>query len=249
MSLNRDAFVEEAIDRVLTQYRESPNLLGLIRYDIGQIADVAVEIDSIPSFFDLDTAVGDQLTLLGKRLGWPRCHCVCTIEPVFGFACDGDNPNQQIIGFCEEQWPEVWGDSWGIIRQGIWADCRAAGSGDICFDDDEVYRGYLKARRYQAIQRYQFDDLMAAMAHVWGETTNAFTFRNGTVVVSPGRALNDREQRELPVALRVLPIAPGIRIDVHLYTGPVFGFGEGWTGFCEDAQWLCPEPIDPYACT
>lgn len=248
MSLNRDAFVEEAIDRILTQYRESPRLLGVIRHDVGKIADAAIQIDNIPSFFDIETAVGDQLTLLGKRLGWLRCHCVCSIEPVFGFACGDENPNQPLIGFCEEGWPTIWGDEWGVIKQGSWDGCRTSGSADLCFDDDEVYRGYLKARRYQALQRYQFDDLLAAMFEIWGNEANAFTYRPGVVVVAPGRALSDREQRELPVALRVLPVAPGIRIDIHLYSGPVAGFGEGWAGFCEDAQWLCPQAIDPYAC-
>lgn len=247
MSLNRDQFIDEAISRVLTQYRESPRLLGVIRHDIGKIADVAVRIDDIPAAFDLDTAVGDQLTLLGKRLGWPRCHCVCTVEPVFGFACGPANPNQQIVGFCEEGWPLVWGDTWNVEREGVWADCRAAGSGDICFDDDEVYRGYLKARRYQALQRYQIEDLLAALSNIWGPTGNVLSSGYGVVVISPGRALTDREQRELPLALRVLPTAPGVRVDVHINTGPVFGFGEGWAGFCE-GQWLCPQQIDPYAC-
>jgi hypothetical protein len=233
MSLNRDIFVETAIDRILTQYRESPNLLGVIRYDIGNIADVAVQIDSIPSFFDIDTAIGDQLTLLGKRLGWPRCHCVCVSPPVFGFACDTTEPNQVIIGFCEE---------------GVWSNCRAAGSGDICLDDDVVYRGFIKARRYQALQRYAIDDLQTAARDIWGSTAFAVNMGTGRAAVGLGRELTNREEMELPLAFRVLPFAPGVARYVHRGSGLSAGFGAGWGGFCDGSQWFCPTFVDPFAC-
>ena len=118
---DRAGLIEERIDRILTQYRESRNLIGIIRHDLGQIADVIIEANGsrgivselissgsnvlsdsqqviisdpdcqpapgMPEKFDILTAVGDQLTIVGKWLGFPRCHCICQNVPVFGFSC------------------------------------------------------------------------------------------------------------------------------------------------------------------
>ncbi|NTA36841.1 glycine-rich domain-containing protein [Agrobacterium salinitolerans] len=73
---DKSAFVEERIDKILTQYRESPRLLAIIRQDVEQIADAVIETCEIPSKFDILDATGDQLTIIGRQLGWPRCHCI-----------------------------------------------------------------------------------------------------------------------------------------------------------------------------
>ncbi len=71
----------------------------------------------MPSYFDLQSAAGDQLTLIGKRMGFPRCHCVCNIQPVFGFFCDGQSTSRPILGFCED---------------GSWDGCGEDGVSEIC---------------------------------------------------------------------------------------------------------------------
>lgn len=81
--------VEAEVDRIRTQYRESPNLLAYFRHVLGQIADAQTALCRIPAAFDLDTAVGDQLTILGKDLGFPRRHCQGQFRPVFGFGANG----------------------------------------------------------------------------------------------------------------------------------------------------------------
>lgn len=232
--LSGPALVEERINRILTQYRESPRLLGILRHDLEAVADIIVASFSLPDAFDINSATGDQLTLVGKRLGWPRCHCVCTIQPVFGFSCGQVTPNQPIVGFCEG---------------GSWFGCNEAGTTDYCFADDEVYRNYLLARRYQALQLWDIESLQDAAAHLWGASASVVNMGGGRVAVSPGRSLTLAEQTELPLAFRVLPIAPGIKPHVSLNAGPVFGFGAGWAGLCESAEWFCPTPIDPYTCS
>lgn len=225
------ALVEQEIDRVLTQYRESPNLLGLIRAHLRQVDEALRSICVIPTFFDIEDAIGDQLTLLGKRLGFPREHCICTIPRVFGFACGGGP--YEIVGFCEG---------------GTWINCRETGTSTVNLDDDEVYRSFLLARRYQALGLYDADSLQAAAAHIWGDTARFHNLGGGRVVVAPGRVLTTDEMLFRPVAFRVLPIAPGIKALTSDASGPVFGFGEGWFGFCEDAEWLCPVDSHPYDC-
>lgn len=261
-----DEFVEQRMDRILTQYRESPKLLHLIRTYLRQIDAAYVSICDLPSFFEIDTAVGDQLTLIGKRLGWPRCHCVCIVQPVFGFACEGFPSLMPLVGFCENN---------------IWEACGAFGIGEVCIDDDEVYRGFLRARRYQMLSFYDIESLTDALQAIYGETARVLDAGNGRVVLAPGRDLTVAEDALLQLVPRVLPVAPGIRQRYHF--GPelqVFGFGEGWGGFCDvdygallittetdneietedgsgwlstgsifgDAPWMCEIDVKPYDC-
>ena len=211
--------VEPRIDRVLTQYRESPKLLHMMRVYLRAAEEAAQAACAIPSFFDLDIATGDQLTILGKRLGFPRCHCVCNIQPVFGFVCEGFPSDYTLVGFCEEN--------------GQWADCGPFGTSDVCITDDEVYRGFLKARRYQMLALYDVASLTAAVRHLFGDQAMVLTAAVGIVVIAPGRELSPGEQALLQIYPRVLPVPPGMQARFHFGTTQVFGFGEGWGGFCE----------------
>jgi hypothetical protein len=257
--------IEDGIDRILTQYRESPNLIFLLRTYMAKAAEVHSAICALPEYFDIETAVGDQLTLLGKRMGFPRCHCVCIVPPVFGFACEGVVSDYPIVGFC--------GD-------GTWVGCGEGGISEICISDDEMYRKFLKVRRYQMLRRYSIDDLTVSIRELYGEDAVVLDAGQGRVVIAPFRELTQAETSLLQVVPRVLPVAPGIRSLFHFGIFPVFGFGQGWGGFCEeingdpiivtegdqglwsdddvayiaaesvirDADWMCPIDTKPYSC-
>lgn len=220
MSTCRDpaVMIEERIDRVLTQYRESPKLLHVIRTYLSQVVDVSQALCVVPEAFDLETAAGDQLTLIGRRLGWPRCHCVCDVEPVFGFACEGFSL-RPILGFCEG---------------GEWINCTSSGVSEICIDDDEMYRRFLKVRRYQFLNLYDLTSLEDSLRILFGENAGVMHAGQGRVIVTPGRDLTPGETSLLALYARVLPIALGIRLRFHFGIRRVFGFGEGWGGFAED---------------
>jgi len=263
--VDENVLIEERIDRILTQYRESPKLLFLIRNFLGQIAKVHTAICDMPSYFNLRTAVGDQLTLIGKRMGFPRCHCVCTSQPVFGFLCgDEQIGGQQILGFCE-----------GVT----WAACEDTSIADVCITVDDLYRRLLIARSYQMQSKYSHANLTAAMQEIFGETATILDAGHGRVVLAPFRELTDAEIAILQLVPRVLPIAPGIRTRWHFGLRTVFGFGDGWGGFCEPyldrpmisvgagmvlanenddfivasdltqgADWMCEIDLHPYDC-
>ncbi len=211
--------VDDAINRLATQYRESPRLIHLIRTYVSQVEEAAILACGLPSFFDIETAVGDQLTIVGKRMGWPRCHCVCDTQPVFGFDCDGFSAGVPIAGFCDDNV--------------TWADCGIGGFAEICIADDEMYRATLFARRYQMQALYDLESLTAAVRHIYGPQALVLDAGVGRVVIAPGRPITSAESAVLQVIPRVLPVAPGIRIRYHFSALDVFGFGDGWGGFCE----------------
>jgi hypothetical protein len=211
--------VDDAINRLATQYRESPRLIHLIRTYVAQVEEAAILACALPSFFDIETAVGDQLTIIGKRMGWPRCHCVCDTQPVFGFECAGVVSEVPLAGFCDDNV--------------TWADCGIGGFAEICIADDAMYRRTLLARRYQMQALYDLASLTAAVRHLYGPQALILDAGVGRVVVAPGRPLTNAETAVLQVVPRVLPIAPGIRVRFHFGPVEVFGFGDGWGGFCE----------------
>jgi len=257
-------FIESGINRILTQYRESPKLIHMIRTYMRQVWLSSQSICDLPSSFNLDTAVGDQLTILGKWMGFPRCHCVCDVQPVFGFACE-DVPGRPIVGFCED---------------GSWLACGEDGVSEICITDDDVYRRLLVARSFQMQARYGLDDLIAALQAIYGPTASVLDAGQGRVVLAPFRALTEAETVLLQIVPRVLPVAPGVTTRWHFGTRQVFGFGAGWGGFCEEwlpegviisdengnsivtefddfivtealtqgADWMCEVDVKPYSC-
>jgi hypothetical protein len=266
-----EVLVEEHVHRVLTQYRESPKLLHMIRTYLRQAGEVIRVICDLPEQFDLDSAVGDQLTLIGERMGWPRCHCTCVTQAVFGFDCQDDpyyEPEHNVTGFCDDSQ--------------TWLDCGIFSVVDICIDDDELYRKFLQVRRYQMMSLYSLDDLTAAIQIFWGETAWVIDAGHGRAVISPGRELTANERTFLQLYPRVLPIPMGVQARFHFFTNPIFGFGEGWGGFCDefregdapiitegddplvtedgvteiitgtvlgDADWMCEINVGPYECT
>src|SRR5690348_11451199 len=119
----RGDLVEPEIDKVATQYREATKFLGLIRAILSEGEGAAIRLNEVPAFFDIDTAVGDQLTIIGKWLGFPRRHCVCDAPAVFGFDC-GSPGSFTISGFC--------------APGSTWLGCPPLGNSTLCIDDDEA---------------------------------------------------------------------------------------------------------------
>jgi len=195
-----DTRVQDKLDLVLTQYRESPNLLGLISTYLKQLNEAEDAIAGITEKFDLDTAVGDQLTIIGRWLGFPRCHNVPAGTPVFGFDCDGFVSQYNIVGFCEE---------------GLWLGCPGISSFEVCITDDELYRKFLYVRRYQLLGDNDYRTFVKCIRILFG--TSATYVQTGRVIdVSPGRTLTDYEQIFLRVYERVLPRALKASVNVNI---------------------------------
>ena len=216
-----EELVEARINRVWTQYRESDRLLAMMRAYLGEIAEANVATCETISFFDLNNAVGDQLTIIGNALGWPRCHCRGQRRPVFGFACDDEcgPPVVPVGGFCEAEW-----------------DC---GSGpdfvEFCFTDDDLYRGFVKARRWAVAGDYTHRGITMAARDVFGENAVIYDDGEGVIEIAASRLLTNIEISIAHLYEQCLPIPPGVRLEINHSNGVPFGFGEGWGGFCDGA--------------
>jgi hypothetical protein len=259
------ALVEERINKVATEYREATNLLFIARTYIGEVEKIAQSACSLPEEFDLDTSVGEQLSFVGKRMGFGRCHCVCDVPAAFGFDCGIAPPRLPIRGFCA-----------GVT----WSDCRDPGISEVCIDDDELYRKFLYARRYQILGLYDRDSLTLALRHIYGPQAIIIAERPRKVVLAPMRELDRTELSVIQLVPRVLPLAYGIQARFHFGIRNPFGFGPGWGTWCEewepngltistedgspiitatgaeittgpltqDSPWICEVDVFPYSC-
>lgn len=222
MAIDKAAMEEERINRILTQYRESPNLIGVIRAALSELADVAERGDAIQAAFDIDTSTGDQLTMIGKWLGWPRTHCQGSRAKVFGFACEEDDCSvgYPVLGFCE----------------GARFACEGALFEEFTFSDDALYRRYLKARAVaiNAAQTndYSRDDLVAAASALFGDDCVIVKERRGETILCLTRFFTSAELQILHLAEHVLPIPPGVTLTWAHCDGEIFGVGTGWGELC-----------------
>ncbi|MCO5164656.1 MAG: DUF2612 domain-containing protein [Mesorhizobium sp.] len=189
-----------------------------MRAYLQQVAEAADVACHMLDAFDIDTAVGDQLTILGKALGWPRCHCAGQRRPVFGFACANDGCDIPVIpvrGFCEAEW-----------------NCGGPEFVEFCFTDDELYRRFLKARAIALTADYRRPGLTEAVRILFGDNAVIYRERTGMVAIATGRLLSGTEIAIAHLFRQVLPIAHGVRLQLWHSDGPPFGFGAGWGGFC-----------------
>ncbi len=210
-----DAFVSRHDDEVLTQYRESPNILALLGIYLRKAGQMTRQACLMSTYFQVETAVGDQLTILGKALGWPRCHCAGQKRPVFGFACGDCSDVTPIGGFCEAEW-----------------DCGPEYI-EFCFTDDELYRGFLKARIVTLFSGYNRANVTRAARAVFGAGAVIYRERPGVIAIATGRRLTGIEISIAHLYEQVLPIPAGHRLEIWQSESVPFGFGEGWGGFCD----------------
>jgi hypothetical protein len=209
-------FTEERLDRLATQYRESTNFRALVETYVKQIETAGRAACGITPL-DIDTATGDQLTIIGKLLGWPRVNCNGPTEPVFGFDCGCDPSGLTIGGFCDSNWL---------------CDDAPPRRGSYEFTDDEEYRRFLLAIRYRHRRDYTRDSLAAAARALFGGNAGVLDSQIGNPSVFTGRALTSTERTIGHLFAQVLPVAPGLRLRIYETTGAPFGFGAGWGGFC-----------------
>jgi len=220
MACDLTDFVDKEIENIATQYRESPNLLALIRVYLDQLVDVFEKTCAIPDFFDIDSSTGDQLTIIGKWLGWPREHCAGRKLPIFGFTCNPpqcSNRSKIITGFCEA---------------GIWECDSNPGFGDYVFTDDELYRRFLKSMIIKLDKDYRRPALIEAAGELFGSNASIYHERPGHVYVDTGRLLTNEEISIAHLYQNVLPIPPGVAVRIYESDALPFGFGQRWGGLC-----------------
>ena len=148
--------IARAKERLITQYKNSPNINLVIEALVAEATEPVTAMCAASGSFDLENATGEQLTALGDRLGFPRCHCAGAYKPVFGFAFDRQryacDDEREVYGMCEADF-----------------DCKTAGkTEEVCFSDDAEYRVLLKARAIAVQRVYTSSAINSVLSIIFG---------------------------------------------------------------------------------
>lgn len=210
MTFNPTTFVDERLGKVLTQYRESSNLLALIRNYLEPTVEFGNTLCAISDAWDIDTATGHQLTIIGNSLGWPRVHCEGLNLQVFGF-----QPGFNLGGF-----------------GAVWDFPGDQKFGKFTFTDDDLYRAFLKSLVIKLNGEHGQGAVREAAQILFGPDTDILYDRVGEISIYAERVLTATEISILHLYEQIMPVAPGVKLGIYQATnGQPFGFGAGWGEF------------------
>jgi Protein of unknown function (DUF2612) len=114
--------MNDYLGRVTSWHADKPRFMSVLAALVNPMAEAQAQLTKLRSDFDLDTAVGVQLDMLGQWIGRSR-YLRAPIQGVF-FALD--EPTLR-VGFDEGVWLEPHQDSQGVVAL-----------------EDEAYRSLLK---------------------------------------------------------------------------------------------------------
>jgi hypothetical protein len=232
-------WVNEELAKIITQYREAYKFHELLKNHLKHIEAPAILACSLMQTFDVETAVCEQLTFLGRLLGFPRYQCKGLQKPRFAFgfcnpltdicACPSCNecdvePEQ---GFCFGYMGDVYDPF------------------EFKCSDDELYRRFLLCRIIQRTKKFKKDALLQALMLLFDVTDPIIiSSERGRVRVSINRPLTPFEKKAWHMYRAVLPVGLGVRVEILVQndTNRPFGFGAGWGELCHSSfstgQWL-----------
>lgn len=118
-------FTKEYLNLIILQYQDKPKLLAEATAIIEIFEDLKNSSEDLKSAFDIDTAVGNQLDIIGKIVGLSRVISEVVPKVYFGF----NNKNPNALGFGEAPFYKT----------------TYAKYGDLTLNDQD-YRFYLKAK-------------------------------------------------------------------------------------------------------
>lgn len=97
---------------ITSQHRDRPKFVAMVQAIAGAVGDITAMIQSLPQAFDIDTAVGTQLDIIGEWVGQSRVVAGVLTFGFFGFSDSlvaepfGEEGNPSIGGrFYEEGEP------------------------------------------------------------------------------------------------------------------------------------------------
>jgi hypothetical protein len=212
--------IEEYLNLITSEHRQKAKFTGMVSTDVSAPVRVQDLMKSMIPIFDVDTAIGDQLDIIGQWAGISR-NISIPIPGVY-FSWDGTNP---FVGW----------------DYGVWQD--ESQPVDITVLPDDVYRTFVKAK----IAANRWDGSLQNMYEVWDSVfTDITIFVQDNQDMSYNIGFVGRPVDALTLALieqGYLPLKPeGVRVNV-IYSpiddNPFFGWDiesaviAGW----DDGSW------------
>jgi len=169
---NRD-LKSEGLSRLITIYKNSPNMKNFLTPFLGQMNDIETTFQDILKIIDIDEASGDDLDVLGLLLGVHRPTTPKdVVQAVFVFSgAAGEKPG---IFTNEAGWSD------GTINSGgSWLDIRSLFF-DVVPMPDSGYRRILKAKVRMNWFNGSVDGVISAIDEILDGSTATITLDEST---------------------------------------------------------------------
>lgn len=225
--------VIDYLNLITSEHRDKPNFEAMISTDVSPMVQVQDLLTSMIPLFDIDTAVGQQLDVIGEWAGFPRTINIAITGIYFSW-----NDLDESLGW----------------ERGIWRDDFAPGAVTVLPDD--VYRNFIKAK----IASNHWDGTTDGAYAIWDSIFTEVTLLiQDDMDMSYRLAFVGGIIDSLTIAVIVggyLPLKPeGVRITEYLFPvndGPLFAWDsssmwlEGWGDYLipgDGGSW--PEVVLP----
>ena len=195
------------LNLITSEHSDKPNFIASLSAVLQPLVDVQVTIQSLPSAFDIDNAVGAQLDIIGQWVGRNRY----LLEPLSNVYFSFDTPG---LGFDQGTWIGPYDPTSGLVAL-----------------NDSAYRTLL----YAVIGANQWDGTVPSAYAIWETLFNGENY--GVLIQDCGGmtmtwALTGNTPDAVTTALfegGYLSLKPaGVRIDYYMTPGvansPYFGF-------------------------
>lgn len=199
---------EQANNRLIQQYKESPNLVALLESHIDEFQVVDDETMNLLFKRDIDTALGANLDVIGRIVDIERPFADTDIDDVFTLAGAPDTGK----GFSDLD---------DRALGGVWASLDAEDGEPY---GDELYRLVLRAKIIFNNTNGTLQEMYDFIQFIFGGSVEAvITERVGMVGLNIARPIGAQERLMIE---EIFPRAAGIRFDEL-----AFSFEEGAFGF------------------
>ncbi len=204
-----------AISRLITQFKESTNLISYIKTLLIEADTLEQTFQDIINLRFLDNATGAQLDVLGVIVGQTRIFIDAEIFEYFGFAV-----NAQSQSFGDLNDPTV-GGRFISVGEPITG---------IRILNDEEYRLFIRARIAKNSTRSTPDDIIRQIRSIFGSPLVLFEDGDTEYTVNIGKILSLNEKSIL-FDTDVIPKTAGVRVNYQTeFDGDDFFSFEGVFG-------------------
>lgn len=173
-------YLEQARNRITEQFKSKDIFDRYLQLLIkGQIDILSVYKDLV-QLRSIDTAIGEQLNIIGRIVGQERVLINTDLFPFFGF---GGAINAGTFGDVNNQ-----------LVGAVFYSLGAATGGNVLLDDD-TYRLFIKAKIFKNITASTPEEFISVVNLILGTTTTYLSEQgNANVIVLIGKYLTDFEK-------------------------------------------------------
>lgn len=199
-----------AISRLVTQFKESPNLIGYIRSIISESDVIESELCDVLSLRTLDTATNAQLDVIGALVGQGRLLIDATAFSFFGFE---GNPISASFGDINN--PQL-GGRFASIGESL--------TGFTELNDDD-YRLFIRARIIRNFTAARPEDVINQIRFIFGDVLVVITEGvNASYQISLGILLSANQRVLIQNDLFLKPAGVQLSLVAEFDTANFFGF-------------------------